>query len=76
MLCKRCASDSRYWSCSRLYSGNNQLLSWFFFAIEVYRIANAIASRTACLPRTLRNTHIAKLELTFTPVQPLMFRSW
>jgi serine acetyltransferase len=46
-----------------------------FFAIEVYRIANAIASRTACLPQYLRNTHIAKLELTFTPVQPLMFRS-
>jgi hypothetical protein len=28
-----------------------------------------------CYREYLRNTHIAKLELTFTPVQPLMFRS-
>jgi hypothetical protein len=56
MLCKRCASDSRYWSCSRLYSGNNQLYPGFF-AIESIALKYYCISNSFLLPKNTYRIH-------------------
>jgi serine O-acetyltransferase len=57
MLCKRCASDL---DTDPAADCIQEIINSYpgFFAIEVYRIANAIASRTACLlPRITEYAH-------------------